>query len=76
MFLFRPFQKLKLNSLNNYDLRKDVYMEQINDMKQKQKIIVYNFNASNYFDIEWDNSEPQVKEYNKTSSNKWMENSK
>jgi hypothetical protein len=51
-------------------------MEQINDMKQKQKIIVYNFNASNYFDIEWDNSEPQVKEYNKTSSNKWMENSK
>ncbi len=50
---------------NNYDLRKDLYMEQINDIKKKQKIIVYNLNPSKYFDIEWDNLKSQVKEYTK-----------
>jgi hypothetical protein len=36
-------------------------MEQKNDIKKCEKKIVYNFNPSNNFDIEWDNLEWQVK---------------
>ncbi len=37
-----------------------------------QKKIVYNFNRSNNFDIEWDNLKSQVKEYTKIrQTNGW-----
>jgi hypothetical protein len=37
LFIFKPFQKSKLNLQNNCDSWKDVYMEQKNDIKKCEK---------------------------------------
>jgi len=57
---------------NNCDSWIDAYVEQKNDIEKMQKKIVYNFNRSNNFDIEWDNLKSQVKEYTKIrQTNGW-----
>ncbi len=55
LFLFKFFQKLEFNLQNNCDSWKYAYMEQKNDIEKMKKKIVYNFNPSSNFDIEWDN---------------------
>jgi len=40
-------------------------MRKKNHIKKMQKRIVYNFNPSNNFNIEYDNLKPQVKKYTK-----------
>jgi hypothetical protein len=72
LFLFKPFQKSKINLQNNCDLWKRVYMEQKNDIEKMWKNDIYNFNPFNNFNIEWDNLELEVKEYTKNhQKNGW-----
>jgi hypothetical protein len=56
----------------NYDSWKKVYIEQKNDIEINFKKIVYNFDSSNKYDIEWDNFKSQVKYYMKIhETNGW-----
>ncbi len=34
LFLFKPFQKMEPNLQNNYDLWKEIYIEQKNDIEK------------------------------------------